>query len=106
MRFKDVADLMVSLSGLSLRDAHNPNGDIEIVCTSLLPGEKLYEELLIDADSEPTSPPPIYRALENAILPELLRSQIDALEAAIQQQDVVAALKVLAELVPESRVVS
>ena len=34
-----------------------PDGDIEIVCTGLRPGEKLYEELLIDAESQPTLHP-------------------------------------------------
>ncbi len=101
VRIKDLAEQMVRLSGLSLRDALNPGGDIEIVCTGLRPGEKLYEELLIDADSQPTSHPLIYRAQEQALAPELLWPQIDALEAAIQRQDVAAALEVLAELVPE-----
>jgi FlaA1/EpsC-like NDP-sugar epimerase len=101
VRIKDLAEQMVRLSGLSLRDAHNPNGDLEIVCTGLRPGEKLYEELLIDADSQPTSHALIYRAQEQALAPELLWPQIDALEAAIQRQDVAAALEVLAELVPE-----
>jgi FlaA1/EpsC-like NDP-sugar epimerase len=101
VRIKDLAEQMVRLSGLSLRDAQNPNGDIEIVCTGLRPGEKLYEELLIDADSQPTSHPLIYRAQEQCLSPELLWPQIDALEAAIQRQDVAAALEVLAELVPE-----
>jgi FlaA1/EpsC-like NDP-sugar epimerase len=101
VRIKDLAEQMVRLSGLSLREANNPNGDIEIVCTGLRPGEKLYEELLIDADSKPTCHPLIYRAQEQALAPELLWSQIDALEAAIQRQDVAAALEVLAALVPE-----
>jgi FlaA1/EpsC-like NDP-sugar epimerase len=101
VRIKDLAEQMVRLSGLSLRDEHNSNGDIEIVCTGLRPGEKLYEELLIDADSQPTSHPLIYRAQEQAIAPELLWPQIDALEAAIQRQDVATALEVLAALVPE-----
>jgi FlaA1/EpsC-like NDP-sugar epimerase len=101
VRIKDLAEQMVRLSGLSLRDAQNPNGDIEIVCTGLRPGEKLYEELLIDADSQPTSHPLIYRAQEQCLSPELLWPQIDALEAAIQRQDVASALEVLAELVPE-----
>ena len=59
---------MVRLSGLSLRDAAHPDGDIEIVCT-VRPGEKLYEELLIDAESQPTAHPLIYRAHERSILP-------------------------------------
>jgi FlaA1/EpsC-like NDP-sugar epimerase len=101
VRIKDLAEQMVRLSGLSLRDVLNPNGDIEIVCTGLRPGEKLYEELLIDADSQPTSHPLIYRAQEQALAPEPLWPQIDALEAAIRRQDVAAALEVLAELVPE-----
>jgi FlaA1/EpsC-like NDP-sugar epimerase len=101
VRIKDLADQRVRLSGSSLLDAHNPNGDIEILCTGLRPGEKLYEELLIDADSQPTSHPLIYRAQEQALAPELLWPQIDALELAIQRQDEAAALEVLAELVPE-----
>ncbi len=41
----DLAKQMLPLSGLSLRDAQHPQGDIEIVCTGLPPGERLYEEL-------------------------------------------------------------
>jgi FlaA1/EpsC-like NDP-sugar epimerase len=101
VRIKDLAEQMVRLSGLSLRDARNPGGDIEIVCTGLRPGEKLYEELLIDAESEPTEHPLIYRAHERAVPPAELWPQIDALEAAIKRQDVEAALDVLEALVPE-----
>ena len=32
VRIKALAEQMVRLSGLSLRDASNPGGDIEIVC--------------------------------------------------------------------------
>ena len=103
VRIKALAEQMVRLSGLSLRDAANPGGDIEIVCTGLRPGEKLYEELLIDAESEATAHPLIYRARERAVPPEELWPQIDALEDAIERQDVEAALGVLAGLVPEWR---
>ena len=64
VRIKDLAEQMLRLSGLSLRDARNPNGDIEIACIGLRPGEKLYEELLIEAESEATKHPLIYRARE------------------------------------------
>ena len=101
VRILDLAKQMVRLSGLSLRDGQHPNGDIEIVCTGLRPGEKLYEELLIDAESEPTSHPLIYRATERAIPPEQLWPQIEVMEAAIRSQDAAAALDVLAQLVPE-----
>jgi FlaA1/EpsC-like NDP-sugar epimerase len=101
VRIKDLAEQMVRLSGLSLRDAQNPNGEIAITCTGLRPGEKLYEELLIDAESEPTPHPLIFRAQERSLPPELLWPRLDALDAAIAAQDVESALSLLAELVPE-----
>ena len=101
VRIKALAEQMVRLSGCSLRDATHPDGDIEIVCTGLRPGEKLYEELLIDAESQPTAHPLIYRAEERSIPPHLLWPQLDALQTAIAAQDGEAALKLLAQLVPE-----
>ena len=101
VRIKALAEQMVRLSGLSLRDVAHPDGDIEIVCTGLRPGEKLYEELLIDAESQSTDHPLIYRAEECLIPPHLLWPQLDSLRTAIAAQDVEAALKLLAELVPE-----
>ena len=101
VRILDLARQMVRLSGLRVRDAHTPDGDIEIVCTGLRPGEKLYEELLIEARSEATAHPLIYRAREASLPPEQLWPQLDALEAAIARQDASAALALLAQLVPE-----
>ena len=101
VRIKDLAEQMLRLSGLSIRDARNPNGDVEIVCTGLRPGEKLYEELLIEAESEATPHPLIYRAQEHSLLPDQLWPQLDALEEAIAAQDVNGALELLAQLVPE-----
>ena len=101
VRILDLARQMVSLSGLRVRDAHNPDGDIEIRCTGLRPGEKLYEELLIEASSEATAHPLIYRAREASLPPEHLWPLLDSLEAAISRQDSSAALSLLAQLVPE-----
>ena len=70
---KNLAKRMIKLSGLSLKSKHdNPDGDIEIIYTGLRPGEKLYEELLINAESIPTENPLIFRAKENFIEYELL----------------------------------
>ena len=101
VRILDLARQMVRLSGLCVRDSHNPDGDIEIRCTGLRPGEKLYEELLIEASSEATSHPLIYRAREASLPPEHLWPLLDALEAAIARQDASSALSLLAQLVPE-----
>jgi len=48
VRIYDLAVKMINLSGLKVRDEENPDGDIEIKYTGLRPGEKLYEELLVD----------------------------------------------------------
>ena len=96
---KVLADQMVRLSGLSLRAAVNPGCDIEIVCTGFRLGEKLYEELLIDAESEAIANPLIYRAREHALPPDRLWPQINTLQAAIERQDGETALAVLEALV-------
>ena len=103
VRIKALAEQMVRLSGLSLRDDTHPDGDIEIVCTGLRPGEKLYEELLIDAESQPTAHPLIYRAQERSLSPNELWPKLDALDTAIEAQDVDKSLELLAGLVPEWR---
>ena len=47
VKIYDLARNIIHLKGLTVKDAYSPNGDIEIKCTGLRPGEKLYEELLI-----------------------------------------------------------
>ena len=101
VRIKDLALQMVSLSGRTLRDAVHPDGDIEIICTGLRPGEKLYEELLIDSESESTIHPLIYRAREGAMPSQQVWLELENLEDAIERQDEAEALAVLARLVPE-----
>lgn len=51
MLISDLAENMVRLAGLTVRNEANQLGDIEIVVTGKRPGEKLYEELFYDAAS-------------------------------------------------------
>jgi FlaA1/EpsC-like NDP-sugar epimerase len=64
VKILDLAREMALLSGYSIKDEHNPNGDIEIVFTGLRAGEKLYEELLCGENCEGTIHPRILRAQE------------------------------------------
>jgi FlaA1/EpsC-like NDP-sugar epimerase len=65
VKIADLAKHMVELSGLEVRDDNNPEGDIEIEITGLRPGEKLYEELLIGDNPQPTSHSRILKAHED-----------------------------------------
>ena len=60
---KYLAEQMIKLSGLTLKDDKNPNGDIEIIYMGLRPGEKLYEELLVDSSAEKTAHPLIFKGV-------------------------------------------
>lgn len=67
VKIMDLAKRMITLSGLKIKDKANPNGDIEIVIAGLRPGEKLYEELIIDGDNiETTQHPLIMQARERS----------------------------------------
>jgi FlaA1/EpsC-like NDP-sugar epimerase len=60
---RDLAENMIRLAGLTVRDAENPDGDIELVVTGKRPGEKMYEELFYDDSTvEPTAHPKIRRS--------------------------------------------
>lgn len=51
VRIQDLARQMIALSGLKYRATDSDIGDIGIEYSGLRPGEKLYEELLIDHDN-------------------------------------------------------
>lgn len=65
VKIRDLAAQMIALSGLKLKPTPQSEGDIEILYTGLRPGEKLYEELLIDQDNtQATSHERIVRSYE------------------------------------------
>lgn len=72
VKIKDLASKMIRLSGFEVKDKTNPHGDIEILCTGLRPGEKLFEELLIGDNVGETTHERIMTANEAMLpLPEL-----------------------------------
>ena len=85
VNIRDLARRMVELTGLTVCDEDNPNGDIDIQTVGLRPGEKLYEELLIGDNMLPTPHEKIMRAEENGL------SQIEMVRILKQVKSAIAA---------------
>jgi FlaA1/EpsC-like NDP-sugar epimerase len=88
VKIMDLARRMIELSGLSVKDEQNPDGDIAIEITGLRPGEKLYEELLIGDNHKPTSHSRIMKAHEEFIPWSELEDKLKALKMALNVNDV------------------
>ncbi|MFC7286910.1 polysaccharide biosynthesis protein [Herminiimonas glaciei] len=95
----DLAYRMIELSGLTVKNEENPNGEIEVEITGLRPGEKLYEELLIGDNPKLTSHPRIMKADEEFIPWPDLESKLNALEMALDINDVKVVRLMLQQLV-------
>ena len=100
VRIIDLARRMIELSGLTVRDEANPDGDIAIEITGLRPGEKLYEELLIGEDPQPTPHPRIMKAHEEFLPWSRLEPRLQTLLSALDTNDVPQIRTLLQSLVP------
>ena len=101
VKIVDLARNIVELSGLSVRDEAQPDGDIEIQFIGLRPGEKLYEELLIGDDAMPSEHSRIMRSRESFLpWPELVR-HLDDLRSAIETNDAAGVRAISRTIVPE-----
>lgn len=101
VKIVDLARNLVELSGLAIRDQNNPFGDIELKQIGLRPGEKLYEELLIEDAPIETNHPRIRKAIEAFPPKEVLFERISELGEAIARDDVVLAKNIISSIIPE-----
>lgn len=99
VKVMDLAQRVVELCGLTVRDVDHPDGDIELVVTGLRPGEKLFEELLIGDNPSATAHARIWKARESFFAWEELRPRLIALEQAVFSNDVAAVNEILVDLV-------
>lgn len=84
----DLAKRMIKLSGRTLCSSGNPTGDIAIEFTGLRPGEKLYEELLVDDNELAQTPhPKILRALMGYTESASVQSMLLSMQQAVQNRD-------------------
>jgi FlaA1/EpsC-like NDP-sugar epimerase len=98
VKILNLAETLVRLSGLTVRNAANPDGGIEIVEVGLRAGEKLYEELIIGNDPQKTLHPRIMTAHESCLEPDALNDLIASL---LSCRDPKLAIAMLKSLVPE-----
>lgn len=105
VRIIDLATKMIRLSGFNpvlpanMPEGYSPgSGDIEIVITGLRPGEKLYEELLVDATASVTDHPRIMKAGEQFLSWELLEPYLTRLGEECARGDETALRNLLQEM--------
>jgi FlaA1/EpsC-like NDP-sugar epimerase len=99
VKIADLAKRMIELSGLSVRNSDNPDGDIEITVTGLRPGEKLYEELLLGDNPQPTLHPKIQRAQDPFTPWAQLETDLNTLKLLLSHNNVEAIMALLQKLV-------
>ena len=83
VKIVDLARKIIHLSGMSIKDADNPEGDIEIRYTGLRLGEKLYEELLIGNNIFSTDHPRIMRAMERSLPLSVVLGVLDEIQGSM-----------------------
>jgi FlaA1/EpsC-like NDP-sugar epimerase len=88
VKITDLAINLINLSGLTVKEQNNPNGDIEIHYTGLRPGEKLFEELLIgDNNIESTAHERIMTAQEDFLTIDSYEALLEQLNEACHSRD-------------------
>ncbi len=99
VKIADLARRMVELSGMTVKDDQNPEGEIAVEVTGLRPGEKLYEELLIGDNPERTSHERIMKAHEDYLPWPVLELRLNELKLAMQRNDHFAMRQTMRDLV-------
>ena len=99
VKIKDLIEKMIKLSGLSIKNDKNLDGDIEIKITGLRPGEKLYEELLLGDNPQKTFHEKIQKAQDPFISFSKLKIDLDHLLNLIEENKVEDVKNVLSKLV-------
>lgn len=95
VKIKDLAENLIRLSGFV------PNEDIKIEYTGLRPGEKLYEELLMDEEGiQKTKSKKIYIGHPIEFNTEEFKTQLDELWGLCQEADGVEIVAMLSKMVP------
>ncbi|MDB2701271.1 polysaccharide biosynthesis protein, partial [Alphaproteobacteria bacterium] len=89
IKIYDLARKMINLSGYQIfSKKENNDKSIKIAFTGLKPGEKMYEELVIDGKSEITENPRIYSVEEHFVEWKSLKKIISLIENNIEKSNI------------------
>ena len=99
IKIKDLIKKMIKLSGLTVKDETNLDGDVEIKIIGLRSGEKLYEELLIGNNPQKTFHAKIQKAQEPFIPFEKLKINLDNLSVLLKDNKVSEVKEMMGKLV-------
>ena len=99
VKIKDLIYKMIKLSGLTIKDSKNLEGDIEIKITGLRSGEKLYEELLLGDNPQETYHEKIKKAHDPFIPFNQLKIDLDNLSTLLENNKVAEVKSMLSKLV-------
>lgn len=101
VKIGDLARRLIETAGFTVRDAANPEGDIEIVTTGLRPGEKLHEELMVRKGAQTTAHPKIISVREDHLSELATAAALRDLREAIDRGSDAEVIAVVARAVPE-----
>jgi FlaA1/EpsC-like NDP-sugar epimerase len=103
IKIKDLIYRIVKLSGLTVKDENNKEGDIEIKIIGLRPGEKLYEELLLGDNPQKTQHPKIQKAQDPFIPFNHLEVDLNNLRTLLDHNKVLEVKELLIKIVKTYR---
>lgn len=98
VKIAELAHNMIHLMGYEIKSDNKPNGDIAIKYVGIRPGEKLFEELLVSENSQPTIHPQIMKGIEE-YNEDAVPRWFEEIEASVTSRDSQAILAVLNEAV-------
>ena len=99
IKIKDLIYRIVKLSGLTVKDENNKEGDIEIKVIGLRPGEKLYEELLLGDNPQKTQHPKIQKTQDPFIPFDQLEVDLNNLKNLLDRNKALEVKELLAKIV-------
>ncbi len=99
IKILDLIKRIVKLSGLSISDEKNLDGDIKIEITGLRPGEKLFEELLLGENTQDTLHNQIKKAEDPFIPWDQLKIYLMELENFVNNNNLKDIINILQKLV-------